>query len=194
MLKQELKRIFKNKLLYIGFLIVILIIAIQFYDDVLADKDGNNYLADIDSNTMVHLTQYEKIQYQKSVCAPYIGRELDDDMVVDFLNIMNDVQLYQKQFIYEETPMLNIALSYMREMWPYSEERLMSLGDGYRTVDLDGGKYIIATVDKFMENNGLNEAIVIENGSGWYNLIKNLSTAYTIGLIVIAIVFIGVFS
>ena len=72
---------------------MLIVAFIGFYNATLADKDGNTYIVDLDTNERVHLTQYEKIEFQKDVCAPYLGRVLDDDMVEEFLNIMMECQL-----------------------------------------------------------------------------------------------------
>ena len=194
MLKQELKRIIRNRLIYIGLAAVLIIMSILFYGDVFADNDGDNYLTDPDTGAREHLTRYETIQYQNEACKPYIGHELDDAMIDDFSEIYADIELCQKQFIYKETPIYNIVLEFLYDSCTYSQESAETLGENYRVFEYKGEKRLIPTVKYFAEKNNLKSPIIVNNGAGWINLINNLSVSYIVGLIVISAVLVGVFS
>jgi len=193
MIRQELKRILSDKLLWIGIGVMLLLLLISFYGDAFADPDGNNYY-DEDHSELIHMTQQEKILAQKEACAPYIGEVLNDAMIDEFLTLWSHTQTHDSMFLYEETPMYAICNVLFRYSYRYTEERAASLGDTYRPAKITDEDMLVMTTEQLAEQVGVDGPIVIQNGYGYVKLMESLQAVYVAGLFVVALVIVRVFS
>ncbi|HBL83364.1 MAG: hypothetical protein A2Y17_05250 [Clostridiales bacterium GWF2_38_85] len=190
MLKFEIKKLLYNKILWISLIAVLIYSFSMFYGSVLKKEVYyNQNTVNTDNPEIIYNNRMEKIKLEKELVAPYIGKELDDDLVTELLILYYDLREEGKECI-NTAPHTMIWMNF----FPIAYNENAEISEGYRIITINNEKYKVETVEQFYKTVNANKPIVFEYGEGWIALTERLGWSLIVGLAVIVISLAAVFS